>query len=107
MGCAIKYGIKNMSTIICRAIAEKRLIEFNYDGGNRVVEPHCAGTTTAGNPGLRGYQVGGYSSSGKMGWKMFDMSKAGSVNISNSHFGGPRPDYNRNDKGMSSIKCQL
>ena len=96
-----------MTSTICQAISEKKLIEFDYDGGNRIVEPHCAGITTAGNPGLRGYQVGGYSSSGKMGWKMFDMSKAGSVSILDDHFDGPRSGYKQNDAGMSSIKCQL
>lgn len=97
----------SMTRLICQAISEMKLIEFDYDGGPRIVEPHCVGITTAGNPGLRGYQVGGYSSSGKMGWKMFDMSKAGSVTLLDDSFNGPRPGYKQNDSGMSSIECQL
>jgi len=96
-----------MNAVICKAISEMKLVVFNYEGGDRTVEPHCFGVTTAGNPGLRGYQVVGYSSSGEMGWKMFDMSKASSLRILDQTFNGPRSGYNANDKGMRSIECAL
>jgi hypothetical protein len=47
----------------------RNLLEFNYEGGIRLVEPHCYGITTAGSEGLRACQIDGYSSSGKIGIK--------------------------------------
>jgi len=96
-----------MNTIIVKAITEKKLLSFYYNGGQRIIKPHCYGITTAGNEGLRGFQVSGYSSSGKMGWKMFDLSKASNIEVLNDQFLNPEPGYKRGDKGMSSIYCEL
>ncbi|MBN2571626.1 MAG: hypothetical protein JXA68_05820 [Ignavibacteriales bacterium] len=96
-----------MITDICTAIKNKQLLKFYYEGGNRTVEPHCYGITTAGNEGLRGFQIDGYSSSGKMGWKMFDLSKANDMVILNESFNNPRMGYRKGDKGMSSIYCEI
>ncbi len=96
-----------MKAEICNAIRKKNLLEFYYEGGIRVVEPHCYGITTAQNEGLRAYQIEGYSSSGKMGWKMFDLSKAEDISVSNNVFDSPRSGYRRGDKGMSRIYCEL
>lgn len=95
-----------MDNTICRAINEIRVVEFYYDGKPRVVEPHCHGITTAGNNGLRAYQIYGYSSSGKMGWKMFDLSKVTAIKLS-GRFHGARPGFKKNDRGMSRIYCEL
>lgn len=96
-----------MDTEIIYAIRNQKLIEFFYDGGSRTIEPHCYGLTTAGNEGLRAFQVDGYSSSGKMGWKMFDMDKASSLNVLDETFSSPRPGYKKGDRGMSKIFSQL
>ncbi len=96
-----------MDSDIVNAIQNQNLIEFYYDGGNRTVEPHCYGITKAGNEGLRAYQVDGYSSSGKMGWKMFDLDKARSIQILDETFSGARQGYKKGDKGMSSIFEEL
>jgi hypothetical protein len=96
-----------MNGIICDAIKAKNLIEFFYDGGMRIVEPHCHGITTAGNEGLRAYQVDGYSSSGKMGWKMFDLSKASSITMIDETFDTPTNGYRKGDRGMSQIYSEL
>lgn len=95
-----------MNTIIINAISNKKVIEFIYDGHSRTVEPHCHGVTTAGNEGLRAYQVRGYSSSGKMGWKMYDLSKAKNIQVLNESY-EIRKDYKRGDKGMNRIYCEL
>lgn len=92
---------------IREAIENRRLLEFRYDGGVRVVEPHCYGITSAGNEGLRAYQVSGHSTSGKMGWKMFDLANASAITILDQNFDGPRPGYKRNDRQMKRIICQL
>ena len=94
---------------ICQAIRGRLVIRFRYDGGGyRTAEPHCYGTSTAGNEVLRAFQTGGASVSGQpVGWKMFDVSKMSSISLTNSSFIGSRPGYNPNDRNMISIHCRL
>jgi hypothetical protein len=96
-----------MNSEIVRAIESMNLIEFNYDGENRIVEPHCYGITTANNEGLRAFQVDGYSSSGKMGWKMYDLGKASFIKVLDNTFNDARPGYKKNDSGMTKIYAQI
>lgn len=96
-----------MDSTIRVAIENMQLLHFHYDGGVRVVEPHCYGTTTKGNIAIRAFQIGGYSSSGKMGWKLFDLSKASSLLLSEDIFLSVRPDYKRGDRGMSVIFIEV
>ena len=95
-----------MNNQIIDAIENQNVIEFNYDGELRVVEPHCYGKTTAGNEGLRAFQIDGFSSSGKMGWKMYDLRKADDIEVSNDTF-NTRSDYKSGDKGMSEIYTEV
>jgi len=92
---------------IIGAIGNLNIIEFYYEGEIRVVEPHCYGLTTAGNHGLRAFQTDGYSSSGKYGWKMYDLGKAEDITVLDVIFDGPRSGYNRGDKGMSVIHAEI
>jgi len=96
-----------MNQKIIEAIESKTVIEFDYEGGMRTVEPHCYGVTTAGNEGLRAHQTAGYSSSGKLTMKMFDLGKASNIRLTEKTFDGPRPIYKRGDKGMSRIYKEL
>lgn len=96
-----------MNSKIVNAVRNQNLIEFYYEGGIRIVEPHCYGITTAGNEGLRAFQVDGYSSSGKMGWKMFDLGKADDLEILDETFDTPRNGYKSGDKGMDRIFEEL
>ncbi len=97
-----------MNALICDAIAKRAIIQFDYDGGMRTVEPHCHGISTAGNEVLRGYQTGGYSESGRpVEWKLFDVSKISSLSITEKIFAQDRPFYNPNDKAMKIIHCHV
>jgi hypothetical protein len=96
-----------MNREIIQAIDNLNVVEFYYEGELRVIEPHCYGITTAGNEGLRAYQTDGYSSSGKLGWKMYDLGKAEDLNVQDSNFAGPRVGYNKGDKGMKKIYAEL
>ena len=95
-----------MNTEITNAINNQNVITFDYDGESRTVEPHCYGLTTKGNEAIRAYQVDGYSSSGKMGWKLYDLSKSDSIEVLEDTF-NVRPDYKSGDKGMSEIYCEI
>jgi len=96
-----------MKREIIEAIESQNVIEFYYAGELRIVEPHCYGITTAGNEGLRAYQTGGYSSSGKLGWKMYDLAKVEDIYITDDQFDGPRAGYQRGAKGMSRIHVEI
>ena len=95
-----------MNQKIIEAIENQNVIEFYYDGELREIEPHCYGQTTAGNEGLRAYQIGGYSSSGKMGWKMYDLEKAEDIKVLEDTF-DVRGDYKQGDKGMVQIYKEI
>lgn len=96
-----------MNNLIVEAIQNKNVIQFYYESELRVVEPHCYGITTAGNEGLRAYQIDGYTSSGKMGWRLYDLGKANTIEIISKTFSTPRPDYNKGDKSMDKIFIEL
>ncbi|WP_394675340.1 hypothetical protein [uncultured Chryseobacterium sp.] len=95
-----------MDQEIIKAIENQNVIEFYYENKLRVVEPHCYGVTTAGNEGLRAYQIDGYSSSGRMGWKMYDLGKANDIDVTEDVF-DVRKDYKKGDKGMSEIYAEI
>jgi hypothetical protein len=99
--------ILNMRATIKESIENMQLIEFYYDGGRRTVEPHCYGQSSKGNDVIRAFQVGGYSSSGKMAWKLYDLSKVSSLTLLDEKFDSPRTGYRRGDSAMSIIYTQL
>ena len=96
-----------MNDAICRAIRERRRIRFAYGGGERVVEPHCHGTSAAGHEMLLAYQTAGYSSSGESeGWKMFAVARMGAVDAVEERFAGPRPRFDPT-KTLTSVHCSV
>ena len=96
-----------MNYRIIEAIENRKVIKFYYENKLRIVEPHCYGITLAGNEGLRAFQIGGHSSSGKMGWKMYDLSKVANIETLEDTFPTPRLGYKKGDKGMDEIYAEL
>lgn len=96
--------------LICRAISEKRLLQFFYDGGTRVVEPHQLAYNDRNNLALSAYWVRGYSESHETSsrWRQYLADHMTSIVVLDEHFVGPRPGYRRtpNDKYHSAV-CQL
>lgn len=95
-----------MNQIIVTAIQGKRHLKFIYDNHPRIVEPHCHGLTVKKNLALRAFQVDGSSSTGEMGWKMYDVNKITALEILNTNF-EIREGYSKGDKGMSLIYIEL
>jgi hypothetical protein len=92
----------------CEALKAGRCLELKYDGYTRVVEVHAVGTSTAGNPVMRVWQVrGGSVHNEPVGWKLMRLDEASSVEILAEKSAAPRPGYKSGDKGMSRIQCQL
>ncbi len=97
-----------MNTTICTAIAGRFVIEFDYQGGRRVVEPHTHGNSTAGNEVLRGFQISGYSSSRQPPfWSLYDVSKMGHLVVTSGTFAQDRPLYDPDDDAMSRVHCHV
>ena len=96
-----------MKALIETAVSKMKCIEFMYDGYPRIVEPHCFGISAKGYYVLRGFQVGGSSSSGKLGWRLFELDKIDQLIVLDEYFQNTRPDYRRGDKNMSRIIIEL
>jgi hypothetical protein len=93
---------------ICEAIEKKAVVEFIYNGGLRVVEPQCHGTSTAGNEVLRGFQTKNYSKPGESpANKLFEVSKISGLKPTGKTFSKPGPHYNPDDKAMGYVHCHL
>ena len=96
-----------MDRQICAAIKSKHRLLFNYDGLPREIEPHAHGTSRTGKEVVRGFQTDGQSSSGPLGWRLWDLAKMKSLRVSNSTFTDPRPGYVRGDSHMTPVHCEL
>ena len=98
-----------MNTLLCSAIRNRRLVTFYYDGGRRIVEPYCYGTSEAGHDLLRAYQTGGFSRSGAPdGWKMFRVAELSGLAMTDEMFATSRSGYDpaREDK-MATVYCRV
>jgi len=94
--------------VISSAIESRRMLSFNYDGGQRFVEPYCYGRNYKGTELLRAYQIRGFSRSGiSRGWKLFYVNKISTLRIDHKTFNGIRPKYNPNDSAMEIIYCRV
>lgn len=97
-----------MKRSICDAIRARAMVRFSYDGGSRIVEPYCHGVSTTGSEVLRGYQTGGYSSSGNpVGWRLFEVAKLSGFRQTSQTFNRNRSGYNPHDEGMVSVHCHV
>jgi len=79
------------------AITEKKLLEFDYDGHHRIVEPHVYGRKNE-KSGILAYQIGGYSSDGELGWKRMHMNKIANMRVLDETFPGMREILNEHSK---------
>lgn len=76
---------------IIRAIRERRIVEFDYDGHRRVAEPHTLGVVH-GDLQLLAYQIAGSSRSGKLPeWRRFHVNRISDLLLTDTRFSGIRP----------------
>jgi predicted DNA-binding transcriptional regulator YafY len=97
-----------MRSKLCDAVQNQQVVEFQYRGRHRVVEPHKVGRTTKGNVVLSGFQSGGSGNEiNPPDWGLYKLNKISSLKISGGTFSGPRSGYKRSDKRMTQIYCRL
>jgi hypothetical protein len=93
---------------ICRAISAQRMLEFDYGGYHRVVQPYCHGFTRKGAETLRAVQVSSDSRSGGRGYgKLWTVAKMQNLRIAVSTFHPDDPHYNPNDSALPEIHCRV
>lgn len=93
---------------IIAAIQEQRILELTYDGIHRQVEPHAYGRASTGNNLLRCFQIsGGHTSEKPHDWNLMNVAKISGLVSSEQIFSGPRPEYKRGDKAMTTIYAEL
>ena len=97
-----------MNATICRAIHDRAVLQFSYDGRSRIVEPFCHGVSTAGYDVLRAYQIGGHSESGSAPrWRLYRVSEMSGLCRTGNTFAGIRPGYNPQDQQMLRVYCHV
>ena len=97
-----------MNTAICNVIENRRILDFNYQGHHRIVEPHAYGLSHTGKEVIRAYQTDDTSHSGTVPcWRLFDVALVESLTVTEKCFEGVRDGYIRGDRGMSTIFCEL
>jgi hypothetical protein len=97
-----------MAGLICEAIQRRLLLEFDYDGLHRVVQPYAHGRATNGQELLRAIQVGGQSRSARIAsGKLWSVEKLTKVELAGPEFVPDDPNYNPNDRAMETIHCRI
>ena len=93
---------------ICKAIGRKAVIQFEYHGTIRIIEPQSHGISSAGNEVIRAVQTSPRNQSGKpIEGRFFDVSKMSGLKERGERFTNPGPHYNPDDKGMIYVHCHL
>lgn len=95
--------------IIRQAICERRQLEFGYHGYPRVVEPMALGVGHSGSWKLRAHQVGGRSSTGRVGDgtpKLFEIADMSDLAMLTINFTVPI-FYSPGDRAFTRIEAEL
>ena len=97
-----------MNSEIVQAVSQRQLLQLNYDGFVRTVEPHAYGVSARGHEVMRVWQTSGGSAKGEpVGWKLLRLDEARGVTAPPERFQGPRPGYKRGDRAMERIYAEL
>ena len=84
-----------MDNIIISAIQEKKIIELNYHGLHRIVEPHVYGIFN-GRECLFVYQIDGDSTKNDLpNWRRLFVDEIHDIQITQKQFLGSRPSLSR------------
>lgn len=107
MTASIRHA-KLAQPLIAEAIATQHLLQLDYAGSTRIVEPHIYGLDAQGREVLSAYQVTGGSISGETtGWKTFEIAKVTDVEVLAAHFSRPRREYNPADAMFQIVYSRL
>lgn len=103
-------SVAEIRETLCTAIHERQVITFVYKDKLRVAEPYICGAGATGKPILLAFQTGGHSSSGKFGWKLFEVLNIRNLKITETEFniaGDERLRYDPVDKRFRKTYCSV
>ncbi len=87
----IEPALESKHDLLLKAIHERKLISFEYQGKERIAEPHDYGLQN-GIERLLCYQVAGTSGSGRLpSWRLIDVAKIQKLKVTSRNFPGNRP----------------
>ncbi|MDH5649754.1 MAG: WYL domain-containing protein [Gammaproteobacteria bacterium] len=96
--------MQNITKLLVKAVKEKRAVAIRYRKQKeiRVIEPHAIYTNDRGEVVVDGFQVRGYSDSGKSGpfWRPFRVKKISAISVLKEEF------YPRVKEGFSTEKSR-
>ncbi len=91
-----------------RAVFGKKLVEFSYEGGVKVVEPHMVAHNMAGHILLNGWFVRGDKKFGEEGWNDYMLPGISQLKILPETFVKARFGYNPlDDRKYANIQFCL
>lgn len=94
--------------ILMQAIANRRVLTFNYKGHLRVVEPHAYGRNTKGDAVLHAFQIEGSSASRPLpGWRTFAASAIEAPKLGTGSFTLARDGYSPNELRLSPLWAEV
>jgi hypothetical protein len=96
------------NNIFCEAIRRRALLEFQYKGHLRIVQPYCYGVSARDTDVLRAVQVRGSSASHGFGFgKLWNVAEVREPRILDETFTPDDPHYNPDDSAMKHIYCRV
>ena len=93
-----------MNLLICKAIAELKLIRFGYKGAVRTVEPHAYGRLPSGADALCAWQLSGGSG---QEFRLFRADEIEMLHLLDENFSGPRLGYRSGDARFQLIDAEI
>jgi len=96
-----------LSSLLAKAVEERKVLAFDYDDKPRLVEPHAIGTNAKGQLVLRAFQVTGDSATNATAWKLFTVDKMVNCIVAALTSQAPRPGYKAGDRAMANIIQEL
>jgi hypothetical protein len=101
-------GTTSLHTRLCSAIANKRLIQFTYNGAVRIAEPHDYGVRD-GSPKVLAYQrwKAGEHGQAMRGWRWLDTSKIEQCVVLDDTFAGTRADADQHHHRWDALYARV
>ena len=105
---SVTTSINDAVSRVKRALAERRVLVFNYNGFERRVEPHALGLVADGKRALLGFQTeGGSGSEPPPGWRTFLLSDLRDLTVTRATFARPRSDYRSAHTGLKTVEAEV
>jgi len=98
----------SVEALVERAIRERKIAAFQYEGKFRVVEIHAFGAAAGqGDDIILGWQTGGFSRSGRLpGWRLFNVDRISEFELAVQGF-TPSPGQADNDPRFRKVTLKV